>query len=151
MGGLFRLVPEILKLRERAGERAHELAMFEKQLEADKLRATSEIDRINAQAAANIGHDEITAIIEATRAQAQPSGVKWIDGLSSLMRPLITFWWVIVLYSVALGARFWALVREGATNTEAIIALWGADERAIVASIVAFWFCDRALRRGLLK
>jgi len=52
-----------------------------------------------------------------------------------------------VLYSVALVARFWVLVHAGTSNLDAIVLLWGADEKAIVASIISFWFVDRALRK----
>ena len=37
-GGLFRMALEVLKWVDRKDERAHELAMFDKQLEADKLK-----------------------------------------------------------------------------------------------------------------
>ena len=63
-GGLFRLAPEVLKWMDAKNDRAHELAMFDKQLEADRLRATSDIDKINAQSSAAMGVEEIRAIIE---------------------------------------------------------------------------------------
>ncbi len=146
-GGLFRLAPEFMKWFERKDERKHELAMLDKQMEADKLRGQIAIDQVNA----NIGVTEIQAIIEATKAQSVQSGVKWVDAANSLMRPLITFWWVIVLYTVALGAQYVALVQGGADGLEAIIKLWGPDEKAIVASIISFWFVDRSLRKGFGK
>ena len=39
LGGAFRLAPEILKWLDRKGERSHELAMQDKALEFEKLRA----------------------------------------------------------------------------------------------------------------
>lgn len=146
-GGAFRLAPEVLKWLDRKGERAHELAMFDKQLEADRLRSQAQIDQINAQADASIGAAEVQAIIEATKAQAVRTGVRWVDAISALMRPAITFWWVIILYTAALWARFDVLVAGGQSNVQAIIALWGPDEKAIVASIISFWFVDRSLRK----
>lgn len=151
LGGAFRLAPEALKWLDRKGERSHELAMFDKQLAADKLRVEAQQKVIQLESDAAINASELQAIIAATEAQAVRSGVKWVDGLSALMRPLITFWWVIVMYSVSLAARFWVLVAEGTPNVEAIIALWGADEKAIVASIISFWFVDRSLRKSGLK
>lgn len=148
-GGLFRLAPEVFKWLDRNGERAHELAMFDRQLEADKLRAQSEIDQINARADATIGAAEVQAIIAATKAQAVRTGIRWVDAINSLMRPLITFWWVVVLYTAALVAQFVVLVDGGSSYLQAVLTLWGPDEKAIVASIISFWFVDRSLRKML--
>lgn len=147
-GGLFRMAPEVLKWVDRKDERKHELSMFDKQLEADRLKGDMALSQINAQAAASMGAAEVQAIIEATKAQAVQTGVRWVDGINSLMRPLITFWWVVVLYTAALVAQFLFLIDSGETTAQAVIALWGVEEKALVASIVSFWFVDRSLRKG---
>ena len=148
LGGAFRMIPEFLKWLDRKDERKHELAMFDKQLQADTLKGNQALEQINANAAAAMGAGEIQALIEATKAQATLTGVKWVDGLNSLMRPLITFWWVVVLYTAALVAQFLFLIDSGAEVTQAILKLWGVEEKALVASIVSFWFVDRSLRKG---
>lgn len=147
LGGAFRMAPELLKWLDRKGERAHELSMFDKQLAADKMRADAQQKLEQLQSDTVRDTAELAAMIAATNAQAVKSGVKWVDGLSALMRPLITFWWVVVLYSTALVARFWVLVQQGTPNVDAIVMLWGVDEKAIVASIISFWFVDRSLRK----
>ena len=147
-GGLFRLAPEVLKWVDRKDERKHELAMFDKQLDADKLKGDQAQHLAQTQADAAMGYAEIQAIIEATKAQAVQTGNKFVDAFNAMMRPAITFWWVIVLYTAALASRFAVLVsQDGTSNAEAIIALWGPDEKAIVASIISFWFVDRSLRK----
>lgn len=147
LGGAFRFAPELLKHLDRKNERSHELAMFDKQLAADAARSQHTIDEIGAHSAAADSAGELTALIEATKAQGKRSGVKWIDGLSSLMRPLITFWWVIALATAAMVANYTIMLRGGVDPLVAIQNLWGADERAIVASIISFWFVDRSLRK----
>lgn len=147
-GGLFRMAPEILKWVDRKDERKHELAMFEKQLQADTLKGNQALEQINANAAAAMGAGEIQALIEATKAQSVPSGIRWVDGVNSLMRPLITFWWVVVLYTAALVAQYLFLIDNGVTMAQAILKLWGVEEKALVASIISFWFVDRSLRKG---
>lgn len=147
LGGLLRLAPEGLKWLDRKGERAHELAMFDKQIEADKLRASQQLEMSQLQADSVMGTAELAAMIAATNAQGVKSGVKWVDAMSSLMRPLITFWWVIVLYTVALGARFWVLVQAGTPALDAVTLMWGDNEVSIVLSIISFWFVDRSLRK----
>lgn len=150
-GGLFRMAPEVLKWVDRKDERKHELSMFDKQLEADRLKGDMALSQINAQATATIGAAEIQAIIEATKAQSVQTGIRWVDGINSLMRPLITFWWVVVLYTAALVAQYLFLIDSGETTVQAVIALWGVEEKALVASIVSFWFVDRSLRKGLAR
>jgi hypothetical protein len=142
-GLISRLLPEVLKWLDRKSERAHELAMLDKQIQADRLRA----DQNLALEASRQNSLEIDALIAATKAQGRRTGVDWIDALSALMRPMITFWWVIVLYTVHLFAEYHALLQQGASLLEAIPILWGAEEKAIVASIIAFWFVDRTLRK----
>ena len=150
-GGLFRMAPEILKWMDRKDERKHELSMFDKQLEADRLRGDQALAQIQVQADASIGTAEIQAIIAATKAQATKTGIRWVDAINSLMRPLITFWWVVVLYTAALVAQFLFLIDSGETTAQAVIALWGVEEKALVASIVSFWFVDRSLRKGSVR
>lgn len=147
LGGCFRLLPELIKWLDRRDDRKHELDMFDRQLEADKLRGQLALQ----QAETAISASEIQAIIEATKAQATATGIRWVDGLNSLMRPLITFWWVIVLYSVALACQYTTLLGQGFSGADAVLRLWGADEKAIVASIISFWFVDRSLRKGFGK
>lgn len=146
-GGVFRMAPEVLKWLDRKDERKHELSMFDKQLEADRQKAAAAQQLAQTQADAQIGAAEIAAIVEATKAQAVQTGIRWVDALSSLMRPLITFWWVIVLYTAALAAQFLQMQAEGVATVDTILRLWGPDERAIAASIIAFWFVDRSLRK----
>lgn len=150
-GGIFRMLPEFLKWLDRKDERKHELSMFDKQLEADKLKAESGQKLAELEAARAIGVEELRGLIAGVQAQATQTGVKWVDALSALMRPLITFWWVIVLYSVALAAQYLAIVGTGTPPVDAILKLWGIEEKAIVSSIIGFWFIDRSLRKSGLK
>lgn len=148
LGGLFRLMPEVLKLWNKSSEQAHELAMFDKQLEADKLKSEAGLLLAQAEADHAFGLAEMQGLASAIAQQGQLTGVKWVDAINSLMRPLITFWWVIVLYSVSLFAQFSLLVGQGVSNAQATLSVWGPDEKAIAASIISFWFCDRALRKS---
>lgn len=150
-GGLFRLCPELLKWLDKKDERKHELSMLDKQMESDRLRAQMEIQKINAEADVLLGQKEIEAIIAATNAQGKKSGVRWIDGMSSLMRPLITIWWVVFLYTAAMGLQFYGLLKFGTSVPTAILTVFGPDEKAIAASIISFWFVDRSLRKSSLR
>ena len=147
IGGLFRLAPEILKWLDKKDERKHELSMMEYRLKADELRGKIAIDTINAQTEALIGVSEMNAIIEATKAQAVQTGIKFVDAINALMRPLITFWWVLVLYTVSMGVQYYMLLKNEFSAGTAVLMVFGPDEKAIAASIISFWFVDRSLRR----
>lgn len=147
LGGLFRLAPEVLKWLDRNNERAHELAIFDKQLEADRLRAKAEVDRINAQADATIGAAEVQAIIAATRAQALRTGIKWVDALNALVRPVLAFQWLIFLWPAVILSGFIMAIAGGADPLVALKASFGQDEKIMAASVASFWLVDRSLRK----
>ena len=148
-GGIFRLAPELMKFMDKKDERKHELALLDKNMEADRLRGEMQIRQIEAEADVVLGKAEIDAIIAATQAQGQKSGVRWIDGFNALLRPLIAFWWVIVLYSGSLCVQLYALVWKFHESVPvAVMTVFGEQEKAIALSIIGFVFVDRAIRRG---
>ncbi|ODT88099.1 hypothetical protein [Phenylobacterium sp. SCN 70-31] len=151
-GGLLRLAPELLKHLDRGGERKHELAMLDRQIELDKMRGEQALALARAEAEEARESFDAQALIEALQGQMRPSGIRWVDGVSSLIRPVLTFYWCVFLYTAALVAQFVVLTAQldvggaGDAPWRAILTLWGADEKAIAGSMFAFWFADRALR-----
>lgn len=146
-GGIFRLAPEVLKWLDRKDERKHELSMFDKQLEADRLRGEQAIAQINAQADAAIGAAEVQAIIEATKAQAMQTGIRWVDAINALVRPVLAFQWLIFLWPAVIFSGFVLAVVGGADPLVALKAAFGVDEKAMAASVASFWLVDRSLRK----
>ena len=146
-GGLFRLAPEVLKWLDRKDERKHELSMFDKQLEADRLRGEQAIAQINAQADASIGAAEVQAIIEATKSQAMQTGIRWVDALNALVRPVLAFQWLIFLWPAVIVSGFVLAVVGGADPLVALKSAFGVDEKAMAASVASFWLVDRSLRK----
>lgn len=146
-GGIFRMAPEVLKWLDRKDERKHELSMFDKQLEADKLKGDQSLAQINAQADASIGAAEIQAIIEATKAQGVQTGIKWVDAFNAIIRPLLALQWLIVLWPAVIIAGFALAVQTGADPLVALKAAFGVDEKAMAASVASFWLVDRSLRK----
>ena len=143
VGGVFRLVPEVLRWFDRKDERKHELKMQDKQLEFQKLMGTQKIEEAQVQ------YDTagIETLKEAIKGQETPSGVRWVDGFSKLMRPLITFQWVILLYPVVILAGFFLSIQQGVSALEALKNVFGEPEKALVGAICNFWFLDRILKR----
>jgi len=90
LGGIFRLLPEILKYLDARNERKHELAMQDKAIEFQRLKGDQRMEEISAQGQQDWNVGALETLRTALQGQDTPSGVKWIDGLSKLMRPLIT-------------------------------------------------------------
>lgn len=151
-GGVFgtvaRMLPEVLKFFDGRDERRIELQRMDKQMALERLKGDQAIQLAHAQAENALNAGELAAIIEATKAQGAQTGVGWVDAINALVRPLLTFWWCIVLSTLAFGAKYILLLRQGVGALEAVTRLWGADEVAIVFAIISFWFVDRSLRRG---
>lgn len=122
LGGTFRLVPELLRWLDRRSERGYHLALLDKDPRAvPDLRPPARPQRLTYHAR--------------------------IEAVSSAMRPLITFWWVVVLYTAALTAQYVALASAGVEQLDSILRLWGPEEKAIAAGIINYWFVDRSLQK----
>lgn len=144
-------MPEVLGLVKARKDADHEYRMTELQLKIDEARARHALDLAHAQAEIAAAAGEMDAWAAAIRGQAQPSGVRWIDALSSSVRPILTYWWVIVLYSGAKMLQIAVGMDEGVRLAEFVPILVTEFDRTVIGSILSFWFVDRSLRRGAIK
>lgn len=158
LGGVFRLAPELLKHFDRKNERSHELELLKAQIAADAAKAEQNLRAIDA----SISVAEMQGLVEASKAQ-QPVipaliGNKWVDALiqlpyavanvaSMLVRPMVTYW-LFALYSLAKYALFVSLTQHQSMDwAAAALAIWGADDMALLCSVCSYWFLDRSLRK----
>ena len=142
-GGLFRLVPEALKLLDTKNERAHELNMFDKQIKLDTLRAQANIDNNNT----SIEIADIQAIIEASKAQSTTTGTKWVDALNSSIRPILALQWLILLWPAVIISGIISAIGSGVDPLIVVNSMFGDEEKAMASSIASFWLVDRSLRK----
>jgi len=131
VGNLSRLGIEYFRQSKAKKEAELSLQLLDKQIALEKLRLaeignTSDATKYTAQ---------YGALTAATNAQAVVTGT-WVDAVSASVRPLVTYIFVglycagKVVYSVHTGQLSWT--REDGT---------------IFASIISFWFVDRAIRK----
>jgi len=146
LGGAFRLAPEVLKWLDRKGERGHELAMQDKALEFEKLRGAQRMDEIGAQAQSAWQVGALESLRSSIVAQGHISGVRWADGLSSSVRPVITYWFM-ALYCAAKTAAFVAAIEGGTDWGVAILHAWTEADQALWAGVLNFWFIGRVFDR----
>lgn len=151
MGGVFRLMPEVLKWLDRKDERAHELAMFERQVDLELKRGRMKLDEIGA--VRDMGND--AGIIDAFRAaidqQAEMVKVagRWMAALSASVRPVLTYY-LLGCYGVVKVCLVWGAHASGVPLIQAIPAVYGNEDVAMLAGVVNYWMLDRSLhKRGL--
>lgn len=151
LGGAFRLAPEILKFFDKANERKHELAMFDRQCDLEKVRGQIKLDEIGANHAAAVDVGVMDAFNAAITQQAEMAKAAggWAASLSASVRPVVTYW-VILLWSFVHLWFAWNAWMAGAAPKEVFMTMMTADFMALVSGTINYWFLDRTLKqRGL--
>ena len=147
VGGVFRLLPEVFKVFTAVKDQAHEYRMNQLQLEIDKARSALRIDEVHAGANASEQASWAAALQDAIKGQAQPSGVAWADALSAGVRPILTYWHCLILYTAQKLAIGYMATSAGVSLANAIAQSFNSFDQMLVASMVSFWFVDRTLRK----
>ena len=151
LGGIFRLAPEVLKYFDKKNERQHELAMFDKQCDLEKVRGQIRLEEIGAQRdmAVDVGvMDAFKAAIDQQTEMAKAAG-GWVASLSASVRPVMTYY-LLLLYGVAKTAAIILAYYAGQPMLEVLKNAWGVDDMALLSGVVNYWILDRTLaKRGL--
>lgn len=147
-GGLMRLIPFVVDFFKGKADADHEYRMAQLQLEIDRARATQAIDLANVQAGIAQGQGELAAWADAIKGQAEKTGNSWADGMSASVRPVLTYWWCLVLYTAAKVCTI-AVAWQAHPTIATLSPLLVTDfDQAVISSILSFWFVDRAIRRA---
>ena len=151
LGGVFRLLPEVIKYFDKKNERAHELAMFDKQCDLEKVRGQIRLEEIGAQRdmAVDVGvMDAFKAAIDQQTEMVKAAG-GWVASLSASVRPMMTYY-LLLLYGLAKTASIVLAYSAGQPMLEVLKAAWGVDDMALLSGVVNYWILDRTLaKRGL--
>jgi hypothetical protein len=145
LGGLFRLAPEVIKIFDSKNARSHELKMLEAEMAFAKLDAEREMHRTDS--AMTVA--ELDAMGAALKEQGQTArSAGWfVAAISALVRPLVTYWFV-VMYSVVKIVGIYLAVRSGGLWTEVLVTSWNSEDMAILTMILTFWFVGRVYERS---
>jgi uncharacterized protein YbjQ (UPF0145 family) len=141
LGFVSSFVPALINAYTRKQDQAHERAMADKQLEAQKVGG--QITLATEVARADTAQQE-----QLYRYASAPSGNSRVDALNSLVRPYIS----MVFFHVWLGVKTTALVVGIMTGMEimALVSLvWDDPTVAIFGAIMGFWFGNRAVQRNI--
>ena len=131
--------PEVLKFFNQKRDRAHELSIMDKQIELAKSGQISRLEEVRLQAESA----EQVALYQ----HAQLSSVKqtslWVDALAASVRPVITYAF-FGLYGVIKVSQ-WMLLTHTLSAAQSFVFLWSAEDEALFAAVMSFWFGHRAL------
>lgn len=147
LGGLMRLAPEAFKIWDRKNERAHELAMQDKALAFENVRGANRLEEIKAQGAQEYDKGALTALVESVKAQASDIGATWVKTLTQSVRPGITYAYFGAYLLVRITVITYAIVND-ASIAEILKLAWTAEDQAVLAGILNFWFMGRVFDKA---
>ncbi len=145
LGGVLRIAPEFLKFFDRKNERQHELALLSAEMEFAKVKG--EIAMRQTEAVMTVA--EMDAIGQALKEQGETAKAagRWVAGISALVRPLVTYWFVGLYSAHKIAAMHMA--REQAGNwRDVLVSSWSDQDMAILSMILTFWFVGRVWERA---
>jgi hypothetical protein len=126
VGFIGGFIPEIIKLFKEKQDQKHELAVMDKQIEAQKQTDAMHLQEVNINA------DVLDAAAVYKAAETKLTGYKWVDGIieayNSGVRPSITYG-VLVLY---ISDKF------GYTNNK-----YTEFDESVLMLVLGFWFGQR--------
>ena len=148
LGGIFRLIPEFIKLTDTKDARKHELSMMNVEIKLAELKAQQEMHVVDTEAQ-KAQFDAIGKALEGQTAMASAGG-KFVSAISALVRPLITYW-VVALWSAVKIAMMMVAYEQNADWKAVLIQSWSTDDMAILSMILTFWFVGRAVEKWQSK
>jgi len=128
LGFLTSAFPEILRMVGDAADRKHELDILQMQMEQEKLGFQNHLEEIKINADADISKELY---------KTYNSGIRWVDALNASVRPVLSYFFFL-LYAGIKVFQFHVLNM----NLE---LLWTGDDQIIFASIISFYFGQRAI------
>lgn len=151
LGGVFRLVPEVLKWMDKKNERGHELQMFQSQCALEEKRGAQKLAEIGAQRDATLDIGAMTAFQSAIQQQTDMVNVAggWAAALSASVRPVMTYY-LLVVYGLVKICMVYNQMKTGVPFAEVMPKLWSIDDMALLSGVVNYWILDRTLaKRGI--
>lgn len=152
-GGLMRLAPMVIGFFKEGRDLKYELLRMEKEAELERLRSELRKEEITAVANAAEQSAWAAAVIDAVKnaipAPLVDSGSRWLNffnAMNTSVRSVLTYWWCLFLYTTYKGMIIWVAVGDKLPARQLADVVCTDFDRAVVGSIIGFWFVDRALR-----
>jgi len=128
LGFISAAFPDLIKLFRDAQDRKHEITILQMQMEQQKQGASQRLEEIQV----NADIAESSALYK-----TYTTGITWVDALNGTVRPVIAYSFFI-LYASVKAMQFSANLPW---------LLWTAEDQAIFAGIISFYFGQRAMSK----
>ncbi|MGA0170883.1 MAG: hypothetical protein ACO3JV_14515 [Pseudomonadales bacterium] len=129
-------LPKVMDYFQDKQDKAHELALMDKQLEQQKVIGAQKLQMVNVEA--DIRESE--ALLKHD-AGLQKRSSQWIVDLAASVRPIVTY-----LLFVEIFVLTWLLALDMIT-TEMYRLVFNNEMQAVWAAVVSFWFGARTMAR----
>lgn len=133
VGSIF---PDLLAMVKDRADREHELIILDMQLKQQREGHSQRLAEIHAQA--DVGEAKLLYTTYAT-------GVLWVDALNGTVRPVLAYAFFL-LYLMVKWMQFSMFDSQSALPWQFDV-LWGEEDRAIFAGIIAFYYGQRAMSK----
>ena len=134
-GFISSIVPEIIKYFKDANDKRHELNVFDRQIEYNKLNQIRSMEEI---------HVNREALEQASLYSTYTSNIKWVDTLNGSVRPVLAYSFFLMYVSVKYFQ--YKAITESADIIEYLEVIWSIDDQAIFAGIISFYYGQRTFR-----
>lgn len=134
-------IPEILRLWSKKQDQAHELAMMNVQIEANKILHTQRLEEINTEADIK----ESIALYE--NAKIELTGVRWADASLAIyngsVRPTITYGFVGMYMFVKFSMLYTYLYIQKMPVIQVAQHIWTEFDNSTLMLVLGYWFGQR--------
>lgn len=127
--------PKVLDYFQDKRDKQHELDLIDKQIQMQKELQIQKLDEvvISSQSAENV---------QIQKNAGQLSGVKWVDAMNSIVRPVITFSFFL-LFAAYESSLFYIMLSSTGDVSQSIANAWNENVMGLFATIMSFWFGGR--------
>ena len=160
LGGLLVSgLPKLLEFFQTKADQSHEIALarlqneMQLQLAAQGFAAQQRIEEIRTDQVAMESEAKMTEAALVHDAKIMENAATWVVNINGLVRPAVTFIFVVELVAINFGLAYFLLFKEGlgmltveqfinATNI-----IFSDEEMAMLGGIIGFWFGSRGWSR----
>ncbi len=137
IGFLGALLPEWIKLIQEKADRQHELAILDRQMQMQLQGKDERLGQLEAG---------LQALSQQSIYQTWKNDIYWVDALNGSVRPVLAYAF-FALYAAMKCLLLQRIDWQQAPLIAVLEQLWSEEDQAIFASIISFYFGQRAFRK----
>lgn len=146
LGSIFGFIasfaPSLISILKDKQDKKHELEIMDRQLKLQELSGQQQLNEIQMQSDAQ---QNISAYSFAN----QTSKIAWVDAVTSLVRPVITYSFFALFGLVKLSTLFYFIFHRNHDLLSSIILIWDEPTSIMFATVLSFWFGGRQSQKIL--